>query len=151
MRRAFARRRWPTCWVRRASRWPARSIRRVPTNSSGLFFLKHRGQAGKWENSWTNRSYRTRMLMQGVLTKKWGSRLGREPRKARFDASVVFTPARRVIHPSFPLRGRWERSAKVTSEPFRLTRLSPHFVNWNAPSQLPMHEARHHLGGLALT
>ncbi len=27
-------------------------------------------------------------------------------------AGVVFTPARGVIHPSFPLRGRWERSAK---------------------------------------
>ena len=27
-------------------------------------------------------------------------------------ADVVFTPARGVIHPSFPLRGRWERSAK---------------------------------------
>ncbi len=33
----------------------------------------------------------------------------RGPRKARFVASVVFTPARGVIHPSFPLRGRWER------------------------------------------
>jgi hypothetical protein len=30
----------------------------------------------------------------------------REPRKARFVASVVFTLARGVIHPSFPLRGR---------------------------------------------
>jgi hypothetical protein len=30
----------------------------------------------------------------------------RGPRKARFVASVVFTPARGVIHPSFPLRGR---------------------------------------------
>ena len=27
-------------------------------------------------------------------------------------AGVVFTPARGVIHPSFPLRGRWERFAK---------------------------------------
>ncbi len=27
-------------------------------------------------------------------------------------AGVVFTPARGVIHPSFPLRGRWERTAK---------------------------------------
>ena len=36
----------------------------------------------------------------------------REPRKARSVAGVVFTPARGVIHPSFPLRGRWERSAK---------------------------------------
>ena len=26
--------------------------------------------------------------------------------------SVVFTPTRGVIHPSFPLRGRWERMLK---------------------------------------
>ncbi len=26
--------------------------------------------------------------------------------------SVVFTPTRGVIHPSFPLRGRWERTLK---------------------------------------
>src|SRR6266850_6225967 len=45
--------------------------------------------------------------------KKVGPPLGnREPRKARSVAGVVFTPARGVIHPSFPLRGRWERSAK---------------------------------------
>ena len=30
----------------------------------------------------------------------------------RFVVSVVFTPTRGVIHPSFPLRGRWERIAK---------------------------------------
>jgi hypothetical protein len=33
----------------------------------------------------------------------------REPRKARSVSGVVFTPERGVIHPSFPLRGRWER------------------------------------------
>src|SRR6266851_2102557 len=27
-------------------------------------------------------------------------------------AGVVFTPTRGVIHPSFPLRGRWERTLK---------------------------------------
>ena len=37
----------------------------------------------------------------------------REPRKARFVPGVVFTPERGVIHPSFPLRGRWERPAKI--------------------------------------
>ena len=36
----------------------------------------------------------------------------REPRRVRFVVSVVFTPTRGVIHPSFPLRGRWERIAK---------------------------------------
>jgi hypothetical protein len=30
----------------------------------------------------------------------------------RFDVSAVFTPTRGVVHPSFPLRGRWERIAK---------------------------------------
>jgi hypothetical protein len=30
----------------------------------------------------------------------------------RFVVSVVFTPTRGVIHPSFSLRGRWERIAK---------------------------------------
>jgi hypothetical protein len=34
------------------------------------------------------------------------------PEKARSVVSVVFTPTRGVIHPSFPLRGRWERVAK---------------------------------------
>src|SRR5260370_39482108 len=34
------------------------------------------------------------------------------PRRRVSIAGVVFTPARGVIHPSFPLRGRWERSAK---------------------------------------
>ena len=42
-----------------------------------------------------------------------GPSLGiRGPRKARFRCWRRFTPARGVIHPSFPLRGRWERSAK---------------------------------------
>src|SRR5215813_9006387 len=36
----------------------------------------------------------------------------REPRRTRFIVSVVFTPTRGVIHPSFPLRGRWERSVE---------------------------------------
>ncbi len=33
----------------------------------------------------------------------------REPREARSVSGVVFTPEHGVIHPSFPLRGRWER------------------------------------------
>jgi hypothetical protein len=41
----------------------------------------------------------------------------REPRKARLNASVVFTPARGVIHPSFPLRGRWLRAPETASKP----------------------------------
>src|SRR5258708_21122693 len=45
--------------------------------------------------------------------KKKGPPLGiGGPRRRVSIAGVVFTPARGVIHPSFPLRGRWERSAK---------------------------------------
>jgi hypothetical protein len=40
----------------------------------------------------------------------------REPRKVRLISGVVFTPERGVIHPSFPLRGRWERSAKISKQ-----------------------------------
>jgi hypothetical protein len=40
--------------------------------------------------------------------KKMGPPLGTgSPVRRVSDASVVFTPARGVIHPSFPLRGRW--------------------------------------------
>jgi hypothetical protein len=46
-------------------------------------------------------------------TKKVGPPLGTgSPEKARSVVSVVFTPTRGVIHPSFPLRGRWERVVK---------------------------------------
>ena len=44
-------------------------------------------------------------------------------------ASVVFTPARGVIHPSFPLRGRWERSAKSCKQA-----PSPSLVSLNSSS-----------------
>src|SRR5215467_6078541 len=41
-------------------------------------------------------------------------------------AGVVFTPTRGVIHPSFPLRGRWERtpiSGEQAPSPSLVTRL----------------------------
>jgi len=47
-----------------------------------------------------------------VRAKKEAPAWDRGPRRVRFVASVVFTPARGVIHPSFPLRGRWERIVK---------------------------------------
>ncbi len=48
-----------------------------------------------------------------MAPKKVGLPLGTwSPEKARSIVSVVFTPTRGVIHPSFPLRGRWERFAK---------------------------------------
>src|SRR5277367_874536 len=47
---------------------------------------------------------------------RWAPAWDREPWKARSIASVVFTPARGVIHPSFPLRGRWERQVKSVKQ-----------------------------------
>jgi len=48
-----------------------------------------------------------------ALGKKVGPLLGnKSPGVARSIVSVVFTPTRGVIHPSFPLRGRWERILK---------------------------------------
>src|ERR1700737_2989126 len=49
--------------------------------------------------------------------KKWGSCLGtRAPSSAFPFVSVVFTLTRGVIHPSFPLRGRWERTLKSVEQ-----------------------------------
>ena len=48
------------------------------------------------------------------LSKKWGGpRLGS-------GAGVVFTPAPGVIHPCFPLRGRWERNTPTEADNARL-------------------------------
>src|SRR5216683_2347485 len=44
--------------------------------------------------------------------KKWGPCLGTRAPVARSIVIVVFPPTRGVIHPSFPLRGRWERILK---------------------------------------
>jgi len=50
-------------------------------------------------------------------------------------AGVVFTPARGVIHPSFPLRGRWERSAKNNKQaPSPSLCRSRQLVRRNAPT-----------------
>jgi hypothetical protein len=60
---------------------------------------------------------KTRRARNEVAAQKSGAPAwDREPREARSIASVVFTPARGVIHPSFPLRGRWERSAKNSKQ-----------------------------------
>src|SRR5271155_550128 len=53
---------------------------------------------------------------RGAKQKKWAPAWDREPEKARSIASVVFTPARGVIHPSFPLRGRWQRQIKSVKQ-----------------------------------
>jgi len=60
-----------------------------------------------------DRSPITLEMMLSICGKKVGLPLGTGgPEKARSIVSVVFTPTRGVIHPSFPLRGRWERTAK---------------------------------------
>ena len=51
------------------------------------------------------------------------------PRRRVSIAGVVFTPARGVIHPSFPLRGRWERTEKSDKQA-----PSPSLVSLYSPS-----------------
>src|SRR5947209_20193860 len=71
--------------------------------------------------------------------KKVGPPLGnREPRKARSVAGVVFTPARGVIHPSFPLRGRWERSAKSDKQAPSPSLVSLHISSFETRPQKPV-------------
>jgi len=77
------------------------------SNAKGKLGRLLRNCAG-WEaaarRKWLERS-------AGGQAKKWGSCLGtRAPIGASPFVSVVFTPTRGVIHPSFPLRGRWERT-----------------------------------------
>src|SRR5690349_2601793 len=49
--------------------------------------------------------------------KKMGLLLGNKSPGRRVPfAGVVFTPTRGVIHPSFPLRGRWERISKSAEQ-----------------------------------
>ena len=52
------------------------------------------------------------VLLNRGLEKNEAPAWDRGPRRVRFVVSVVFTPTRGVIHPSFPFRGRWERIAK---------------------------------------
>src|SRR5258708_39475577 len=60
---------------------------------------------------------RLRPELQVQWAKKWGPCLGtRAPSDAFPFVSVVFTPTRGVIHPSFPLRGRWERTLKSVEQ-----------------------------------
>src|SRR5256885_6815081 len=59
------------------------------------------------------RNLRLRRIDGGKCPKKKrGSCLGTRAPKARSIVSVVFTLTRGVIHPCFPLRGRWERISK---------------------------------------
>jgi hypothetical protein len=59
--------------------------------------------------------------------KRVGPLLGNKSPEWRVSiVSVVFTPTRGVIHPSFPLRGRWERTLKSGEQapsPSLITRL----------------------------
>jgi hypothetical protein len=64
--------------------------------------------------NYRNGPYLTRSVKYGgeLQKKNEAPAWDRGPRRVRFVVSVVFTPTRGVIHPSFPLRGRWERIAK---------------------------------------
>jgi hypothetical protein len=74
-----------------------------------------------------------------------GLRLGTQSPERRVSvASVVFTPARGVIHPSFPLRGRWDDPCKVPSKPLppRSTLYAYRHMK-RAQRRLYMHELSH--------
>ena len=76
---------------------------------------------------------------------KMGLLLGnKSPGRRDSIAGVVFTPTRGVIHPSFPLRGRWERtpiSDEQAPSPSLVTRLDS--SSESHPRRGPMHEAHH--------
>jgi hypothetical protein len=69
------------------------------------------------------------------------------PRRVRFVAGVVFTPARGVIHPSFPLRGRWERIVKSNEQAPSPSLAAPHNASCETHSrQLVMQGPRQSQG-----
>jgi hypothetical protein len=45
-----------------------------------------------------------------------GPSLGNESPKRRIPFPAFFSPGRGVIHPSFPLRGRWERPSQISKQ-----------------------------------
>ena len=86
---------------------------------------------------------RTKSQIKIAHQKNRGPAWDRGPWKARSVAGVVFTPARGVIHPSFPLRGRWERPLKSTKQaPSPSLATLQTAVMWNAPTRGLMHGVR---------
>jgi hypothetical protein len=75
--------------------------------------------------------------------KRWDPRLGSGAPEGAFRCQCLFTPARGVIHHSFPLRGRWERSVK-SDEQAPSPSLAPlHISSFETrPRYLLMHDAR---------
>jgi hypothetical protein len=88
------------------------------------------------------------MPLKGNERKKMGPPLGiGGPVRRVSIAGVVFTPARGVIHPSFPLRGRWERSAKSDKQAPSPS-LIPFYIS-SFETRLPyllMHGSSHSVG-----
>lgn len=50
-------------------------------------------------------------------------------------AGVVFTPAREVIHPSFPLGGRWKRCAKSDEQAPSPSLVSLYISSFETPTR----------------
>jgi uncharacterized protein YecT (DUF1311 family) len=67
-----------------------------------------RQRTAEIENTYKNQQTQGRVEKRKKRAPAWD----RGPRRHVSIAGVVFTPALGVIHPSFPLRGRWERSVK---------------------------------------
>jgi hypothetical protein len=89
-----------------------------------------RGLAGGNEFSQETRMIRSR--------KSGAPAWDREPLKTRSVAGVVFTPARGVIHPSFPLRGRWERNVKSDKQAPSPSLVSLHIASYGTRPRLPL-------------
>ena len=85
----------------------------------------------------------TRQLGEAPMKKK-GPPLGiGGPRRRVSIAGVVFTPARGVIHPSFPLRGRWERSVKSDKQAPSPSLAALHISSFETRPRIPlMHGCR---------
>src|SRR5712692_7971014 len=79
-----------------------------------------------------------------IETRLLGPPLGiGSPRRRVSIAGVVFTPARGVIHPSFPLRGRWERSVKSDKQAPSPSLASSHISSFETRPRNPaMHGSR---------
>jgi len=98
--------------------------------------------------NYRNGPYLTRSVKYGgeLQKKNEAPAWDRGPRRVRFVVSVVFTPTRGVIHPSFPLRGRWERIAKSGEQapsPSLASLLNSSCETHSCPSL--MHGLRHSL------
>src|SRR5262249_40142914 len=124
-RRACAKRKSRTHWAWQKSQWSRNSTRLGcpggQTSASPVIMSK----AGWIERFWLDES----AFLAGRHEKNGAPAWDREPRR-HVSSPVSFSHRMRgVIHPSFPLRGRWERPVKsVLGKP-----LPPRLASFSRP------------------